>query len=249
MNNREGISPEQAEEEAEFDRLFEIAWDNFEAMRDAPAVPEDETEVEPGPGYVVLAFDGDEAGQHAIEEAFLNLLALTPTMRMFVRGYSLRDEPYSHAIAYLSNEELFAEYRLHGDREKALRLSDMDPMDRTAWLELTQVQKADCLSLISTRSQEAAAYSKRGGKGPAEEFNEEHTVTAVLAMFDISAAPGRNIPCPAHDDSSPSLTVMRHDRRVYCHNPSCPLYGNGHGEGAYGLYRVLAETREEGAGA
>lgn len=244
------------EDERLFDACMERAWHTWEEQwRDRQAELEQEWRKavaetpDAGPPTLVLAFDADEAGEHAFEEAFLNMSGMTHTEKMFIRSYIFKREEYAHAIAYLSNEELFAEYRDKGRWEKWLRehKETLDPPTRQAWLEMTMEDKAACLQLISNRSAEASAYGKRGGKGPAEEFNEEHTVTAVLSMFGISAAPGRNIPCPAHDDSSPSLTIMRHDRRVFCHNPSCVLYGNGHGEGAYGLYRALSETVERGA--
>lgn len=195
----------------------------------------------PGPAMVVLAYDGDEAGDRAIENAFINLLAGTPTEKAFLRAYTFREEPFEDAIRYLSNEELFAEYRASKESELA-HADDTDIVGR-AWHEMMRDHREACMLLINERAKEASEYRSKSNN-VAGRFNDEHTITTVLAMFDIAAAPGRNITCPAHEDSSPSCTVFTHDRRIYCHAAHCVLNGDGRGEDAYGLYRVLSETQK-----
>lgn len=81
-----------------------------------------------------------------------------------------------------------------------------------------------------------------------ERFNAEVGVCQVL-MVDWGvdrAVPGKAIRCPAHDDKNPSLSVMRDDRRAYCHSPGCLFHNEGRGRDAYDLAQ-LAGTVQRGA--
>lgn len=56
-----------------------------------------------------------------------------------------------------------------------------------------------------------------------------------------NAQPGRSVRCPAHDDRQPSLSILRDDRRVVCHSPSCILSNDGRGRGTHELRKLAAE--------
>lgn len=75
---------------------------------------------------------------------------------------------------------------------------------------------------------------------PGSSRAEEESVTDVLASVwgVVGAVPGRSIKCPAHDDRSPSLSILPDDRRVICHSPSCELNNDGHGVGSYQLRKI-----------
>ena len=68
-------------------------------------------------------------------------------------------------------------------------------------------------------------------------FNAEHGVCEVLLRdWDTDPSttqPGRSIRCPAHDDSSPSLSISKDDDRVWCHVPACILAGDLTDKGSY----------------
>lgn len=196
---------------------------------------------EPGPATVVLAFDSDEAGEKATINAILNLLSASATERNYLRA-SWEGAPYEDAIRYLSNEELFAEYQANKASESAW-IDDESEMGR-AWYQMVREAREACMLLITERAQEASEYKSSRQNNAAGRFNAEQTITSVLAMFDIQAVPGRNIKCPAHEDSSPSCTVFKHDHRIYCHAAHCVLNGGGRGEDAYGLYRILSEIKK-----
>lgn len=61
-----------------------------------------------------------------------------------------------------------------------------------------------------------------------------------------NAVPGRSVRCPAHDDRSPSLSILPDDRRVICHAPACDLHNDGHGVGTYQLRKIWFSRRPAG---
>jgi hypothetical protein len=80
------------------------------------------------------------------------------------------------------------------------------------------------------------------GESPIAAFNAAVSVTDVLAReYGLAARPGSAVRCPLHDDRHPSLSILRDDRRVYCHSPSCLLNNEGHGRDAYDLWRLADE--------
>lgn len=196
-----------------------------------------ETDSDPA---VLLAFDTDAAGQQAVINAMLMLVDASPTAKNFLRA-QLEGEPYEEAIRFLSNEELFIEYQ--NNKASEIAHGDDTDEDGRAWYEMMRSHREAAMLLITERAKEASDYHHSSRNNVAGRFNNEHTITEVLAMFDIQAVPGRNIQCPAHEDSSPSCTVFNHDHRIYCHAAHCILNGRGRGEDAYGLYRVLSETK------
>jgi hypothetical protein len=81
-----------------------------------------------------------------------------------------------------------------------------------------------------------------------ERFNDAVGVCEVLIQDwgAERAIPGRAIRCVAHDDHNPSLSIMRDDRRVFCHQPACLLNNDGRGRDAWDLAQ-LAPGRRRGA--
>jgi hypothetical protein len=53
---------------------------------------------------------------------------------------------------------------------------------------------------------------------------------------------GRANHCPAHDDSNPSMSIARDDRRVWCKQAACILANDGRGRGTHEL-EALAPGR------
>jgi hypothetical protein len=64
-------------------------------------------------------------------------------------------------------------------------------------------------------------------------------VEILMGAGVASAAPGRAVKCPLHDDSHPSLSVSRDGQRVWCKSASCVAYNNGRGLGADQLANAL----------
>jgi hypothetical protein len=71
-------------------------------------------------------------------------------------------------------------------------------------------------------------------------FNDQIGVCEVLLRdWGVErAAPGKAIRCPAHDDSNPSLSILRDDRRVFCHAPGCDFNNGGQGRDAWDLAQM-----------
>jgi len=77
---------------------------------------------------------------------------------------------------------------------------------------------------------------------PHEPFPEDdsHASDILRELWGVpNALPGRSIKCPAHEDSMPSLSILRDDKRVICKAPHCTLNNNDHGRGTHEL-RTLA---------
>jgi hypothetical protein len=65
---------------------------------------------------------------------------------------------------------------------------------------------------------------------------DEGSITAVLRQrfgpedaAGKSIEAGKSIVCPFHDDTGPSLTIAKDDRRAWCHSPRCEAHENGRG--------------------
>ena len=77
-----------------------------------------------------------------------------------------------------------------------------------------------------------------------ERFNSNNTTSMVLVReFGLArATPGSTVRCPgpAHrnGDRSPSLSILRDDRRAYCHMPGCVFNCDGHGVDAFDIDRI-----------
>lgn len=61
----------------------------------------------------------------------------------------------------------------------------------------------------------------------------------------MNARPGRTVRCPVHPspDRHPSLSIMRDDERVFCHDPECEWHGGGRGVGSIELARLAEGPR------
>lgn len=176
---------------------------------------------------VVLAFDGDEAGQQAADNAVLTVLNLEDDQKDYLRSFVFQGNSFESSIKYLSNESLANEYRFWSS----------PPRKTPEWIrdEFKEYEEA-CMRLINYRS---SLVSKTGGNDHIREFNSQNTITAVLASYGYNATPGRSVRCPSHDDTTPSLSVSRDDGRAYCFNQSCPLWHDGYGVDAYELNKIL----------
>lgn len=92
--------------------------------------------------------------------------------------------------------------------------------------------------------------------GPWSRFNTEATVSDVLvACFGFDADEGQSgkrvaragatMLCIGHDDQSPSMSILRDDRRVYCHSTDCPINNHGRGRDAYDLWLIGEAVRND----
>lgn len=174
----------------------------------------------------MLAFDGDSAGDEATGNALLNVIGAEDDQRDFLRAYVNDGLPFRDSIKLLSNQSLSDEYRFWSQRVKGSQ----------EWLnELFKDHAEICMSLIQYR----ASLTNQTGIDAFKQFNAEHTISQVLSSFGYSAVPGRSIKCPAHDDSSPSLSISKDDGRAYCFNQACELWHDGYGVDAYELNKIL----------
>jgi len=93
------------------------------------------------------------------------------------------------------------------------------------------------------RPQQPARGARRG-RSRIERFNDHYPVSGLLQRFHgLHAVPGRSVRCVWHDDKRPSLSVMRDDRRVYCHSPSCWAHNGGQGRDAWDIAGQADEVR------
>lgn len=180
---------------------------------------------------VAIAYDGDEAGQKAMTEIMVKLLSTSMSETTFVRGLLIHRSPHRDCIKSLSNWELADEMSFWEHCRKIGAAPDW-------WYEMAEEHKADCLSEITRRSKQ---INDLDGIDYIRVYNEENTITDVLIQYGIEAIPGRTIHCPMHDDSTPSLTIFAHNRRAFCFNQACLLNGDGHGESAFGLNKLLSK--------
>lgn len=79
-----------------------------------------------------------------------------------------------------------------------------------------------------------------GDRMPFSQRQDEDGQTASQILRDLwgmaDPKPGRANKCPAHDDHNPSLSIAHDDRRAWCKNATCVLYGdNGRGLGTHQL--------------
>lgn len=182
-------------------------------------------------GNVVLAFDGDSAGEQAMHNALLNLLPIEEDVRAFLRSWVFNKEEYTKAITFLSNEALADEYRVNVSAVSG-NMPDWYRDSAREWAN-------ECMRLINYRAAELTRPDN--GYDQIKEYNREHTISSVLSEFGYRAVPGRSTRCPAHDDSSPSLSISRDDGRAYCFNQSCILWHDGYGVDAFELNKILSK--------
>ena len=176
---------------------------------------------------VVIAFDGDEAGEEAMNNSLLTILDVEDYEKDYLRAYVIDGKPFYEALKYLGNKSLSNEYRFWSRPPKGM----------PEWMrDLFQEQAQTCMRLINERSTEVNAPQDVSG---IKRFNAEHTITAVLEQYGFHGVPGRSVKCPKHDDSSPSLSISRDDGRAYCFNQSCVLWHDGYGVDAFELNRIL----------
>jgi hypothetical protein len=177
-------------------------------------------------GNVVLAFDGDPAGDEAIKNAMLTVLDLDDDHKDYIRSYVNDGRSFWSSLRFLSNQALSDEYRFWSFNIKG-----------PEWLQqLFSDNALDCARLINDRANQ---LGRNSGTDTISSFNKENTITNVLASFGYQGVPGRSVKCPSHDDSSPSLSISRDDGRAYCFNQSCPLWHDGYGVDAFELNKIL----------
>jgi hypothetical protein len=82
----------------------------------------------------------------------------------------------------------------------------------------------------------------KAGRNPHEPLPEDDSLASDILrdLWGLTQAPvpGRAIKCPAHDDTKPSLMIMRDDRRAICWAPHCILNNNDRGRGTYELRQL-----------
>lgn len=105
------------------------------------------------------------------------------------------------------------------------------------WYEMCEAAYATCQRDITRRSQK---INDLGGFSYIEVYNQNNTITDVLEEYGIMGVAGKSVRCPMHDDSTPSLSITPKNNRAYCFNQACILWGNGHGEDAFGLNKILS---------
>jgi hypothetical protein len=80
-------------------------------------------------------------------------------------------------------------------------------------------------------------------ESPIAAFNRSVPVSLVLSRdYGITAIPGRAVRCVFHDDRHPSLSILRDDRRVFCHAPGCWAHNAGQGRDAWDLAHAATGT-------
>lgn len=94
------------------------------------------------------------------------------------------------------------------------------------------------LAKLTEFSRRKARPSRRRGpfESRIERFNDSVNVSEVLRRdYGIETRSGRAVRCPFHDDRHPSLSILRDDRRAYCHAGTCWGNNNGRGRDAWDL--------------
>ncbi len=179
---------------------------------------------------VVLAMDGDEAGEEASKNALLTVLNVPDDERNYLKSYVNEGKTFRESIKSLSNELLAREYQFwSGLAGRGEPLPD--------WMKDEFREHAEaCMALINERS---SKVSMRHGSDDIKQFNIENSITNILSSYGHQAVPGRSVRCPAHDDSSPSLSISKDNNRAYCFNQSCALYNDGWGVDSFELNKIL----------
>ena len=182
---------------------------------------------------IVLAFDGDSAGEHAINEAMLTAMGIFDTERDFLRAFCHDRKDFKDCVGFLSNIELVEELNFW----RALTRPPYPTPDW--WQDMCEEHSLDCQAEIMRRSRKT--NDSIGGNSYIKAFNQNNPISAILESHGTKAAPGRMSYCPMHDDSTPSLSVSKDDGRAYCFNQSCELWNGGRGVDAYDLNKRLGE--------
>lgn len=93
------------------------------------------------------------------------------------------------------------------------------------------------------RRKDRPASLQHDPQSPIATFNARVMVCDVLRRdFGIEARPGRAIRCPWHEDRSPSLSILRDDRRAFCHAPTCWAHNGGQGRDAWDLAHAALQA-------
>lgn len=221
--------------EDDFDELFDHAWSTWEDVHKERlswieeeyerAVPEHD-----GPGTVVVAFDGDEAGQKASSELMVKLLSDSPTRTNYLRSRFIHGNPMEQSIRFLSNWELADELSYWDALGKGRGMPEW-------WAEMCKDHKNICLGEITRRSRK---LNDLGGVEYIKTYNASNTITSVLSEYGVYAVAGKTVRCPMHDDTSPSLSVSKDDGRAFCFNQSCILWHDGYGVDPFEMNKILS---------
>lgn len=183
-------------------------------------------------GEVVIAYDGDEAGQKATTELMFKVLDLSDTETGYLRSFTLEHNPFAEAVRLLTNRELADELAFWDRMHKAANLPDW-------WYEMSREHHSASLLEVTRRSRKL--NDNRGEYDYIKNYNASHSISDVLEAYGTFGVPGRNAICPMHDDSTPSLSITKENNWVYCFNEACLLWGNGHGTDAFGLNKILSK--------
>ena len=126
----------------------------------------------------------------------------------------------------------------------------MPDISSSTFLNQVQVPKrqpspAELIDFAKAERRRRARTSLRRevSESPIETFNNAVTVSDVLRRdYGLEARPGRAVRCAFHDDRHPSLSILKDDRRVYCHSASCWANNNGRGRDAWDLAHAAIGT-------
>lgn len=182
---------------------------------------------------VAIAYDGDEAGQKALETVMLNALNLSDSEQNYIRSLCLNQMPMAQAVRSLTNRELADELGTW-DRSRKVRGAP------EWWYQMCEDSYAACIQEIQRRS-EQINDSGNGAFEYVKNYQANHTITDVLLDHGIMATPGKNVTCPMHDDDTPSLSISRDDGVAYCFNQACILWGDGKGVTSFKLNKILSK--------
>jgi len=103
-------------------------------------------------------------------------------------------------------------------------------------LTLGPVPQREPALVIPIESPRRVQRRRDRSASPIERFNHAVPVSEVLRRdYRLEARPGRALRCPFHDDRHPSLSLLRDDRRAFCHVANCWANNNGRGRDAWDL--------------
>lgn len=218
-----------------FDALFDHAWETWEENHKEyvswieeeyrRAVPKRDST-----SGVDVAYDGDDAGQKAIEVATLKLFNLSETEASFVRNLTFGKQAIDQCVRSLNNWELADELSFWDHAKKSASAPEWYGV-------MCNEYRYACLQEITRRSHR---INEQGGLEYIKTYNETHTISDILAEYGVSAVPGRTIHCPMHDDSTPSLKIFADNQRAYCFNQACALWNEGYGTDQFALNKILS---------
>jgi hypothetical protein len=226
----------ETDSEEGFDALFDHAWNTWEEsyLERLSWIKEEWNratgEHSEGPECVAVAFDGDDAGQKAVEVILLKLLNLPETEASYIRNLSFGKQSVDQCVQSLNNWELADELAGWDHAKKINNAPEW-------WYDMCDQYRSACLRAITKR---AKYINELNGLDYIHTYIETHTITDILAEYGINAVAGKVIHCPMHDDSTPSLKIFADNKRAYCFNQACALWNEGYGTNSFTLNKILS---------